>query len=394
MAPATKAKVAVNCGTLFSPRKGKCFDINGEIFVCGEVVSPTAAGIERGKIYTGTDYDKTLSLAKFAPTNAPDISLLASLSEECEVLKADRYTVQSEEINEPAAALDISSQEGASYNKVEEDNEITMETSKEKDSRLSLMSLWKSFKSSASMFQSGIALSRTKMDCPQCARKLVYQTNMVTGRAFPPFCKGCKAYFVLEDDCSGDIEALRDALMENAYADVALAFRPTEGKIIMLDEGTKSPLSSSSDFSSNIYNSITSTFSCVDDTNVKEGGDENFDLPMMDAGLSRDRIHDSESNLTDETSTVRSNNIKSVAFKDPTHYEEIITYPSVDAHLSKDIIVSSCSDTISVDITERTDEKSVERSIFSTADYSIASDNISVYTEVERRALLQDFDFM
>ncbi len=408
MNPTAKArKFRVDCGNLFSPQKGKCFDINGEIFVCGEVVSPTAAGIERGKIYTATENDKIPSKAKFIPRHVPDVSLLVSSSEECEFInKSDRYTVQYKEINETATS-NISCQTRAGCNKADEGNESYVESPKEGDTGLSWSSLWRSFKSSATMFQPGIALSRTKMNCPQCSRKLVYQRNMITGRAFPPFCTDCKAYFVLEDNCSGDIEALRDALMEDENGDVALAFRPTEGRIIMLDEGIKSQMSSSSDTSetrndtyvepklidsSNIYNSLTNTFSCVANTNVSKEKEETFELPVMDTGISRSRILDSESNLTDETSTTKSADTKPIAYSKDS--EESIMHPIVDAHLSKDIIVSSCSDTISVDMTERTDAKSVERSIFSAADYSAISDNISVYTEVERQALHQDFDFM
>ena len=192
------------------PKNGQCFEINGEMFACGQVVSPTAAGngIERGQILRPSSPVKI---------EIPNISIMPSLSDEC--MSPHSYRVPDDEDEEQQVNL----------------KEKLQALNKPQGSTIQKTSFWKwMFNSDTSfgtkMQHCSVGLSYS---CPQCGQKLLYQEETKTKQSLPPFCPACRAYFVLEGE-TDQLDSLTRALSaEDSQGRNELC--PSKGKIVLLE---------------------------------------------------------------------------------------------------------------------------------------------------------------
>jgi len=334
-----------DCGTLFSPQKGKCFDINGEVFVCGEVVSPTADGIVKGKIYSSNDFTATETSrldqtngshmephwASSTPSNLPNISLLNSLSDDYQSPgTVDKYKVLSDAKKE------------------------------QKDSKLKGgSSIFKHFNCSVALLQtmtqtSNLSCSTNSNMCPQCEE----QTLVVNNKPFtmfpslPPFCTTCKAYFVNDDDNPKDLETLRDALMGDDGPSSMLDCRPSKGKIVMLSSKKEESL-----------------IEVPQKHSVEQGSMSSTAQECQDDYLSRQIIISPSSGSVSEDLTVSERTVQNNGLPEMVHP---ITYDGYD----EDSIISFQSDLLSVYSEEE------EKLLHQDAElvHTIASKEISKYS--------------
>jgi len=167
--------------------KGKCFEINGEIFACGEVVSPTAAGIEKGQIFSAAPSYYNIEAGRNpARPEIPDISLLASMSDEC--LSPHSYKVP--ESVESSESWDRSTMQDIGRKRKPSQKEKTVNI---------FSYIWKMNFNSGTLFPSKVDKNGL-ITCPQCSHMLLHRKNAVTQQKFPPFCSACNSYFVKEGE--------------------------------------------------------------------------------------------------------------------------------------------------------------------------------------------------
>lgn len=195
-----------------------CFELNGEVFACGEVVSPTSSGMEKGQILAAAPYVNISNIGRHR--TIPDISLIQSLSEEC------------------------MSPHG--HNPVNPDWDMTLfhEQKSQGKQKKTLKkkvdgndSLWKKW-----MFRMSLKKSRRgpwlDPECPTCQSLLFYQENK-DKEQLPPFCTVCKSYYVKEgQEASGALESLVSALTSDDDYCKASRNSITKGKIVVIP-GTK-----------------------------------------------------------------------------------------------------------------------------------------------------------
>ena len=222
------------------PHRGKCFEINGEIFACGEIISPTSAGIEKGRIFTAipptpifnsTPRVKLLS----SELRIPDISLMASLSDEC----MSPHSYKSVSVPDSSKSWDMSvldKMANTSTGKTKYRKPSAKKKAKMSKKKKSLKtSFWKGmFDLNACTRESYASKSSTSLGvslkCPQCSRMLLIRKNANTKQKLPPFCGVCKSYFVRE------VETDKDELNSLVMTLSSEGQHEEKGRIVVLEK--------------------------------------------------------------------------------------------------------------------------------------------------------------
>jgi len=195
------------------PKNGQCFEVNGQVFACGEIMSPTSAGIEKGKILGA------------API-LPDISLMQSVSEEC--MSPHAYNPPANPDWDMAV---VDEQKKTNVGQKHQETKI-----KEDKERKTKGSMWKW------MFNSGTSHSAKSSGkgqsfdtkCPTCQSLFVHKGSE-DKEQLPPFCEECKSYYVKEgEEDSYALESLVTTLTADDDDNNAGRNRMTKGKIVVI----------------------------------------------------------------------------------------------------------------------------------------------------------------
>lgn len=205
------------CCSGVMPKKGQCFEVNGQVFACGEIMSPTSAGIEKGKILGAAPIHSMHSI--------PDISLMQSISEEC--ISPHSYNPANPDWD--MAVFD----EQKKKNVRQKHQDTNIKDDKETNT---IGSMW------AWMFNSGASHSAKSSGtgqgfdskCPTCQSLFVHKESE-DKEQLPPFCEECESYYVQEgEEDSYALESLVTTLTADDDDNNAGRNRMTKGKIVVI----------------------------------------------------------------------------------------------------------------------------------------------------------------
>jgi len=211
--------------------------MNGEIFACGELLSPVSA--EKGKIFTTvpppTNASPSPSFSR--KMEIPEISLFASLSDEC--MSPHSYKALNAAESWDMSVLDQIEKQG----RPRRNSTRSKRFSKSAQKKPANGSFWNWFFNSGSCEPLSCAINdlswgSSLSTCPHCSRILLNQQNAETRQNFPPFCATCQTYFVSEAGAeNNELDALVTALSSDDPNE-ASADRPSKGKIVVVKEKT------------------------------------------------------------------------------------------------------------------------------------------------------------
>jgi len=208
------------CCSGVMPKKGQCFEVNGQVFACGEIMSPTSAGIEKGKIHGAAPIHSIHSIHSL-----PDISLMQSVSEEC--ISPHSYNTANPDWD--MAVFD----EQKMKNARQKHQETKIKEAKETKTIGSMWSWIFNSVASHSTHSSGKGQgSDTK--CPTCQSLFVHKESE-DKEQLPPFCEECESYYVKEgEEDSYALESLVTTLTADDDDNNAGRNRMTKGKIVVI----------------------------------------------------------------------------------------------------------------------------------------------------------------